>query len=209
MIDPSSSEEESDEDHGKGGKHGHHGHHGHHGGGHHGSHHHGSGLGAAAGQQSASNLHHHNEHHPGGHGSPGGANLSNHPSHHHHQPQLHGNEKHHLGGPGVGHGGRDHHGGHLHHANSDTSGSLEVPGGGGSTNRALPPSTGASQETINNSLTSSRTNSLPRPTSPSPSLASEKNEVDLQVNENFKSFFFHFNSISNAFSCVTNILSNK
>lgn len=61
---------------------------------------------------------------------------------------------------------------------SDTSGSLEVP-----TNQAprtLSPSNGVSQETLNQSMSSSRANSLPRPTSPSPSIASEKNETDLQ-----------------------------
>lgn len=67
---------------------------------------------------------------------------------------------------------------HPIHGGSDTSGSLEVP-----TNqvpRTLSPSNGVSQETLNQSISSSRANSLPRPTSPSPSIASEKNETDLQ-----------------------------
>lgn len=67
---------------------------------------------------------------------------------------------------------------HVTHGGSDTSGSLEVP-----TNQAprtLSPSNGVSQETLNQSMSSSRANSLPRPTSPSPSIASEKNETDLQ-----------------------------
>ncbi|XP_055384036.1 calcium-dependent secretion activator isoform X3 [Condylostylus longicornis] len=61
---------------------------------------------------------------------------------------------------------------HLH-AGSDTSGSLEVP------NNATMPS-GLSQETLSQSVGSSRANSLPRPHSPSPSVASDKNEGDIQ-----------------------------
>lgn len=49
--------------------------------------------------------------------------------------------------------------------------------------RNLSPSSGVSQETLNQSTGggSSRANSLPRPISPSPSVASEKNEGDIQV----------------------------
>lgn len=46
--------------------------------------------------------------------------------------------------------------------------------------RTLSPPSGVSQETLNQSMGSSRANSLPRPQSPSPSLASEKQDtVDL------------------------------
>lgn len=67
---------------------------------------------------------------------------------------------------------------HAAHGSSDTSGSLEVPAN--QLQRTLSPSNGVSQETLNQSMSSSRANSLPRPTSPSPSIASEKNETDLQ-----------------------------
>lgn len=59
--------------------------------------------------------------------------------------------------------------------------------------RTLSPSSGISQETLNQSVGggSSRANSLPRPISPSPSVASEKTETEIQVkaqntNENFQ-----------------------
>lgn len=48
--------------------------------------------------------------------------------------------------------------------------------------RTLSPSSAASQETLNQSLgPTSRTSSMVRPVSPSPSAASEKNEMDLAV----------------------------
>lgn len=43
--------------------------------------------------------------------------------------------------------------------------------------RSVSPVSAVSSETL-----SIRANSLPRPTSPSPSVVSEKNEIDLQVN---------------------------
>lgn len=68
---------------------------------------------------------------------------------------------------------------HTAHGSSDTTGNLEVPVNQ-LPSRTLSPSNGVSQETLNQSMSSSRANSLPRPTSPSPSIASEKNETDLQ-----------------------------
>ncbi|XP_041674489.1 calcium-dependent secretion activator isoform X5 [Drosophila eugracilis] len=56
----------------------------------------------------------------------------------------------------------------IHSSRVDT-GSLEVP------NNGIP--SGISQETLNQSIGSSRANSLPRPLSPSPSLSSEKPET--------------------------------
>ncbi|XP_017467734.1 PREDICTED: calcium-dependent secretion activator isoform X8 [Rhagoletis zephyria] len=58
-----------------------------------------------------------------------------------------------------------------HGAGSEASGNLEVP------NSAIP--SGISQETLNQSVGSSRANSLPRPISPSPSVVSEKNDGDV------------------------------
>ncbi|KAJ6641226.1 Calcium-dependent secretion activator 1 [Pseudolycoriella hygida] len=162
MIDPSSSEEESDED--QGGR----------GSGKHSTpnHHqknlshpksgpnaHIAGPGSGVGRQ--------NLHPAGGHGHDGGMSGSTmgsgspaaqHMSHHtapNHQPHhSHPNAK-------------ELQNSHLHHANSDTSGSLEVP------NNTMP--SGASQETLSQSVGSSRANSLHRPMSPSPSVASDKN----------------------------------
>ncbi|XP_037956639.1 calcium-dependent secretion activator isoform X4 [Teleopsis dalmanni] len=54
---------------------------------------------------------------------------------------------------------------------SDASANLEVP------QNAIP--SGPSQETLVQSVGSSRTNSLPRPTSPSPSTASDRNDGDM------------------------------
>lgn len=48
------------------------------------------------------------------------------------------------------------------------------------------PSSGISQETLNQSVGSSRANSLPRPLSPSPSISSEKNDAgDPHVSRRF------------------------
>lgn len=166
MIDPSSSEEESEEDQGgKGGRH--------HGvqKAHHGHHH------SAASNVSGS-AHHtisqpnqltstSNSHHAGDYTSqctpqhiahPNSVASQHHPTH----PS----------------GGKDLHPSHVHHVGSDASGSLEVPAG--TIPRTLSPSSGASQETLSQSVGSSRANSLPRPISPSPSVASEKGENDLQ-----------------------------
>ncbi|KAK6631099.1 hypothetical protein RUM43_014195 [Polyplax serrata] len=60
---------------------------------------------------------------------------------------------------------------HLH---SDGPSNLEVPGNT-SLPRSVSPVSAVSSETL-----SIRANSLPRPTSPSPSVVSEKNEIDLQ-----------------------------
>ncbi|XP_011193959.1 calcium-dependent secretion activator isoform X6 [Zeugodacus cucurbitae] len=62
------------------------------------------------------------------------------------------------------------HGTHMM-ISGDTSGNLEVP------NSAIP--SGISQETLNQSVGSSRANSLPRPISPSPSVVSDKNDGDV------------------------------
>nr|XP_036228906.1 calcium-dependent secretion activator isoform X7 [Bactrocera oleae] len=59
------------------------------------------------------------------------------------------------------------HGTHMM-TSGDASGNLEVP------NSAIP--SGNSQETLNQSVGSSRANSLPRPISPSPSVVSDKND---------------------------------
>ncbi|XP_049316079.1 calcium-dependent secretion activator isoform X4 [Bactrocera dorsalis] len=59
------------------------------------------------------------------------------------------------------------HGTHMI-TSGDVSGNLEVP------NSAIP--SGISQETLNQSVGSSRANSLPRPISPSPSVVSDKND---------------------------------
>ncbi|XP_055922624.1 calcium-dependent secretion activator isoform X7 [Eupeodes corollae] len=61
-------------------------------------------------------------------------------------------------------------GAHLH-SGGDASGSLEVPGG-------VP--SGMAQETLSQTIGSSKANSLPRPLSPSPSVVSEKNDGDAQ-----------------------------
>lgn len=69
---------------------------------------------------------------------------------------------------------------HQTHGTDLGSGNLEVPAPNASLGqRSLSPSSAVSAETISHSLGSSRANSLPRPTSPSPSVASEKTEVDL------------------------------
>ncbi|XP_059610249.1 calcium-dependent secretion activator isoform X8 [Phlebotomus argentipes] len=159
MIDPSSSEEESDEEQTGGGK---------------GSH---------------QTLKHHPPAKHGAHiGAPGG--LKRHGSSSSaKQPQelLHGGSA--ISGGSAtpvhhGHGASKdtHHGhsGHLSHAGSDTSGSLDVPSS--SMPRTLSPSasSAASQETLNQSMgPSSRTSSLARPQSPSPSVVSERNEADI------------------------------
>uniref|UniRef100_W8B7Q0 Calcium-dependent secretion activator n=3 Tax=Ceratitis capitata TaxID=7213 RepID=W8B7Q0_CERCA len=62
------------------------------------------------------------------------------------------------------------HGAHLM-TGSDISGNLEVP------SSAIP--SGISQETSNQSVGSSRANSLPQPISPSPSVVSDKNNEDV------------------------------
>ncbi|CAH1103494.1 unnamed protein product [Psylliodes chrysocephalus] len=103
-------------------------------------------------------------------------------------------EEEHGTGHHVGHHPQSHH--HHHHSTSHShvesspyhqthgtdlgSGNLEVPAPNASLGqRSLSPSSAVSAETISHSLGSSRANSLPRPTSPSPSVASEKTEVDL------------------------------
>lgn len=48
-------------------------------------------------------------------------------------------------------------------------------------NRILSPSSGMAQETLSQTIGSSKANSLPRPLSPSPSVVSEKNDGDAQV----------------------------
>lgn len=53
-------------------------------------------------------------------------------------------------------------------------------------NRTLAPtSSGISQETLNQSVGSSRANSLPRPISPSPSVVSDKNVGDVHVSRKY------------------------
>uniref|UniRef100_A0A0K8U3Y9 Calcium-dependent secretion activator n=1 Tax=Bactrocera latifrons TaxID=174628 RepID=A0A0K8U3Y9_BACLA len=64
------------------------------------------------------------------------------------------------------------HGTHMI-TSGDVSGNLEVP------NSAI--SSGISQETLNQSVGSSRANSLPRPISPSPSVVSDKNDGAVHV----------------------------
>ncbi|XP_055679150.1 calcium-dependent secretion activator isoform X5 [Lutzomyia longipalpis] len=160
MIDPSSSEEESDEEHQGGG---------------------GKGAHQTLKHQPPASKH-------GAHIAPGG--LKRHGSSSSaKQPQemLHGGGA--ISGgvvTPVHHGHAvpkdTHHGhsGHLSHAGSDTSGSLDVPSS--SVPRTLSPSasSAASQETLNQSMgPSSRTSSLARPQSPSPSVVSERNEADL------------------------------
>lgn len=171
MIDPSSSEEESDEDQGGrgSGKHSTPNHHQ-----KHVSHPKSLGQNVHANQHVASagpasivgrqNLHSAGGGNDGGSMSgnamgPMGAQATQHMSHHtapNHQPHhSHPNAK-------------EIQNSHLHHASSDTSGSLEVP------NNTMP--SGTSQETLQSqSVGSSRANSLPRPMSPSPSVASDKN----------------------------------
>ncbi|KAK9870653.1 hypothetical protein WA026_008214 [Henosepilachna vigintioctopunctata] len=62
-------------------------------------------------------------------------------------------------------------------------GNLKVPNNSAALQRSLSPSIAVSAETISHSMGSSRAISLPRPTSPSPSVVSEKTEVDLQENQ--------------------------
>ncbi|KAK9870654.1 hypothetical protein WA026_008215 [Henosepilachna vigintioctopunctata] len=62
-------------------------------------------------------------------------------------------------------------------------GNLKVPNNSAALQRSLSPSIAVSAETISHSMGSSRAISLPRPTSPSPSVISEKTEVDLQENQ--------------------------
>ncbi|CAD7094035.1 unnamed protein product [Hermetia illucens] len=73
---------------------------------------------------------------------------------------------------------KDQHTAYLSTAENDTSGSLEP------TSNAVPrttsPSIGIPQETLSQNIGPARANSLTRPHSPSPSLGSDKNEVDLQ-----------------------------
>ncbi|XP_043283484.1 calcium-dependent secretion activator isoform X2 [Venturia canescens] len=159
MIDPSSSEEESDEDqsthHGGGGgaKAGGHGARRHPGGG--GG---GPSAGAAGGTGSGMGL----TASPGGPSSQGGAMGS---------PNLHG--------PGAGGGGS----GHSPHGRNIAAGQSQPPDNGSpgldvpnssSARTSLSPSMGATQDAANYGK------SAQRPTSPSPSVASEKTEADLQ-----------------------------
>lgn len=159
MIDPSSSEEESDEDqsthHGGGGgaKAAGHGARRHPGGG-------GGGPSAgAAGGTTGMGL----TASPGGPSSQGGAMGS---------PNLHG--------PGAGGGGS----GHSPHGRNIAAGQSQPPDNGSpgldvpnssSARTSLSPSMGATQDAANYGK------SAQRPTSPSPSVASEKTEADLQV----------------------------
>ncbi|KAF7272951.1 hypothetical protein GWI33_014300 [Rhynchophorus ferrugineus] len=66
----------------------------------------------------------------------------------------------------------------YHSHGSEGSGVLEIPNNA-ALQRSLSPSSAVSVET-HSIGSSSRANSLPRPTSPSPSVASEKTEVDIQ-----------------------------
>ncbi|XP_055857729.1 calcium-dependent secretion activator isoform X6 [Episyrphus balteatus] len=98
--------------------------------------------------------------------------------------------------------GSAHHPAGKAHAGGDTSASLEVPGGAVASsmthssfksinknksnhrnsfnNRILSPSSGMAQETLSQTIGSSKVNSLPRPLSPSPSVVSEKNDGDVE-----------------------------
>lgn len=72
--------------------------------------------------------------------------------------------------------GRPHHGHQSQsHPHTDAGSNLEVPGNVTNIPRSVSPVSAVSSETL-----SVRANSLPRPTSPSPSVVSEKNEADLQ-----------------------------
>ncbi|XP_055703947.1 calcium-dependent secretion activator isoform X15 [Phlebotomus papatasi] len=160
MIDPSSSEEESDEEQTGSGK-----------GAHQTLKHHpppskhGAHIGAPGGLKrhgSSSSAKQPQDLLHGGSAISGGSAT---PVHHSHGASK---ETHHA------------HSGHLSHAGSDTSGSLDVPSS--SVPRTLSPSasSAASQETLNQSMgPSSRTSSLARPQSPSPSVVSERNEADI------------------------------
>ncbi|XP_055857726.1 calcium-dependent secretion activator isoform X4 [Episyrphus balteatus] len=68
--------------------------------------------------------------------------------------------------------GSAHHPAGKAHAGGDTSASLEVPGGA--------VASGMAQETLSQTIGSSKVNSLPRPLSPSPSVVSEKNDGDVE-----------------------------
>ncbi|XP_019765396.1 calcium-dependent secretion activator isoform X3 [Dendroctonus ponderosae] len=96
----------------------------------------------------------------------------------------------HGSGHHVGHHPPTHHAHHQTHQHaaeaspyhshgSDGSGVLEIPNNAAALQRSLSPSSAVSVET-HSIGSSSRANSLPRPTSPSPSVASEKTEVDIQ-----------------------------
>ncbi|GAB0088053.1 Calcium-dependent secretion activator [Sergentomyia squamirostris] len=158
MIDPSSSEEESDEEQTGSGK-----------GGHHHIKHppaskHSAHIGAPGGLKRHGSSSSAKQPQELLHGS-GAISSSTTPVHHAHGASK---ETHHG------------HSGHLSHAGSDTSGSLDVPSS--SMPRTLSPSasSAASQETLNQSMgPSSRTSSLARPQSPSPSVVSERNEADI------------------------------
>lgn len=166
MIDPSSSEEESDEDqnthHGGGGSGGR-------GGGHVSSRRHpggssgiGPGTGGVASSSVNNNLAQGLTSSPGGHsqtGSIGSPNL-------HHTGSLHGQ-----------HGGRSGHNvnqGHYGTQQEAGLSGLDVPNLSSARN-SLSPSMSATQDATNYAKSSQR------PTSPSPSVASEKTEIDLQV----------------------------
>ncbi|KAL1493003.1 hypothetical protein ABEB36_011149 [Hypothenemus hampei] len=99
------------------------------------------------------------------HGS--GHHVGHHPpTHHpHHQTHQHPKKTQAEASPYHSHG-------------SDGSGTLEIPNNA-ALQRSLSPSSAVSAET-HSIGSSSRANSLPRPTSPSPSVASEKTEVDIQ-----------------------------
>lgn len=169
MIDPSSSEEESDEDqsthHGGGG--------GTRAAGGHGSRRHpsGGGVGPSAGAaggtgaaSAASGL----TASPGGPSGQGGATGS---------PSLHGGSVH---GPH----GRNLAAGQAHPGAPGESGGpgLDVPNLSSARN-SLSPSMGATQDAANYAK------SAQRPTSPSPSVASEKTEADIQVSLTFSSVY--------------------
>lgn len=171
MIDPSSSEEESDEDQstnrggpggGRGANAGGHGSRRHPGGG---------GGGSSAGAGSGSNA---TSATAGLTASPGGHSQGSVSSSSLHSGSLHGPH------------GRALSGGQGHHASQQEAvagAGLDVPNLSSARN-SLSPSMSATQDAANYAK------STQRPTSPSPSVASEKNEVDLQVKITSEFFLF-------------------